>query len=69
MMRKNLGERVVMQSMFVILVEQSENFTKIFDVSGWRVLLWLTMIEMKMLGKALELIEGLTWVQTMEVAI
>ena len=69
MMRKNLGERVVMQSMFVILVEQSENFTKIFDVSGWRVLLWLTMIEMKMLGKAFELIEGLTWVRTMEVAI
>ena len=42
--------------------------SKNFDVSGWRVLLWLTVIEMKMIGKVFEL-KGLTWVPKMEVVI
>ena len=43
--------------------------SKNFDVSGWRVLLWPTGIEMKMIGKVFELKEGLTWVRKMEVVI
>ena len=34
-----------------------------------RVLLWQTVIEMKMIGKVVELKEGLTWVRKMELAI
>ena len=33
------------------------------------VLLWLTVIEMKMIGKVVELKESLTWVRKMELAI
>ena len=40
---------------------------KNFDILGWRVLLWLTVTEMKMIGKLFELKEGLTWVKEMEV--
>ena len=41
---------------------------------GWNfswdeVLLWLTVIEMKTIGKVFELKEGLTWVRKMEVVI
>ena len=67
--RKNLGERVLMQLMFVILVEQSENQAKDFGILDWSVSLWLTVIEMKMIRQMLEVKEGLTWVRTMEVAI
>ena len=34
-----------------------------------RVLLWLTLIEMKMIGKVVQLKKGLTWVRKMEVEI
>ena len=34
-----------------------------------RVLLWLTVIEMKMTGEVVELKEGLAWLRKMEVAI
>ena len=67
--RKNLGERVLMQLMFVILVEQSENQAKDFGILDWSVSLWLTVIEMKMIRQMLEVKEGLTWVRTMEVVI
>ena len=33
------------------------------------MLLWLTVIEMKMIGKVVELKEDLTWVKKMEVAM
>ena len=60
-----------MQLMFAILVEQSENYAKWFDILRWTVLLWLTVIviEMKMIAKVFELKEGLTWVRKMEEAI
>ena len=43
--------------------------SKNFDILSWRVLLWLTVIEMKMIGKVFELKEGLTWIRKMEVVI
>ena len=55
--------------MFEILVEQSENLAKYFDISGWRLLLWLTVIEVKMIGKVFEQKEYLTWVREMEVKL
>ena len=54
---------------FEILVEQSEYQAKDFDISGWKVLLWLPVIEMKMIRKVFELKEGLTWIRKMEVAL
>ena len=33
------------------------------------MLLWVTVIEMKMIGKVVELKEGFTWVRKIEVAI
>ena len=43
----------------------SKNFWRF----GLKVLLWLTAIEMKIIGKVFEFKEGLTWVRKMEMAI
>ena len=42
---------------------------KKIDISSWRVLPWLAVIEIKMTGKMLKMKEGLTWVREMEVTV
>lgn len=48
-----------------------ENYTKNFDISSSKELLWLTLNTMKMIGKVIKLKEkeGLTWLRKVGVTI
>ena len=49
--------------------EAIEELSKKIDISGWSVLVWLTVIVIKMIGKVFELKECFAWVKKQEVIL
>ena len=61
----NVGDSVIVWKFGRVVGE----LRKKINISGWRVLQWLAVIEIKMTGKMFETKESFTWVREMEVTV